>query len=252
MGGADLAGVLAGLYQLRRHVRLPARGGLASATRTWREVWCFGRWLAAQNALAWAGGQGHSWLVAVILGAEQVGIYRAATHLVNVMNPVLQTAYSHLPSRGSLAYAAAGGDGLARWVRTTGWLLVLAPLPFCVLLVGFPGEVLRLAYGEKYAGTELALILALATIAQCIVFAKFPFDVGLLALHSTKSIFHVYLLPVALLLTAGAALIHFLGILGVPVSSVLINTVLLVATWRTYRRRLGRGAVAPAPTSVAG
>jgi O-antigen/teichoic acid export membrane protein len=250
MGGGALAGVLAGLWPMRRHVRLPGRSGLASLARTWREVWCFGRWLTAQNALAWMGGQGHSWVVALVLGAEQVGIYRAATHLVNVMNPLLQTAYSYLPSRGSLAYTGGGRDALARWVRTVWWALLLAPLPFCVVLIGFPGEVLALAYGGKYAGTELALILALATLAQCIVFAKFPFDIGLLALHATKSIFYVYLLPVVLLLTSGAALIYFLGILGVPLSNLLINSVLLVATWRAYRKQLRRGAAAPAGTAV--
>ena len=241
LGLSSAMGVLVGLWQLRHHVRM---GSLATVARTWREAWHFGKWLTAQNMMLWFGGNGHAWVVGILLGAEQVGLYRAATHLANVMNPVFQTAFSYLPSRGSRAYHAGGVAGLAQWVKQVSWKLLLPVLPFVVVLVGFPGQVLELAYGDKFAGTNLALILALATIGQCILYSKFPFDVGLLALRSTKSIFYVYLIPVALLLTVGTALIYFLGILGVPLSGILINSALLAATWLAYRKRLMRGEAA--------
>jgi O-antigen/teichoic acid export membrane protein len=237
--------VIAGLWQLRHHVRIGGRGSLADLARTWREAWQFGKWLTAQNSLLWFGSQGHAWVVGILLGAEQVGLYRAAAHLANVMNPVFQTSFSYLPSRGSLAYHAGGVAGLSQWVKQASWKMLLPLAPFLVVLVGFPGPMLDLAYGDKYAGTNLALILALTAIGQFVLFSKFPFDIGLLALRSTKSIFYVYLIPVALLLTAGAALIHFLGILGVPLSALLINSALLAATWFAYRRRLARDAARP-------
>jgi O-antigen/teichoic acid export membrane protein len=241
LGLSSAAGALMGLWQLRHHVRM---GGPEAVARAWREAWQLGKWLTAQNTMLWFGSQGHAWVVGILLGAEQVGLYRAATHLANAMNPVFQTAFSHLPSRGSRAYHAGGVAGLAQWVKRASWKLLLPLLPFVVVLVGFPDQVLELAYGDKYAGTNLALILALATIGQCILYSKFPFDVGLLALRSTKSIFYVYLIPVALLLTAGTALIYFLGIVGVPLSGILINSALLAATWLAYRKRLNRGEVA--------
>ena len=244
LGLSSAMGVLAGLWQLRRHARIGGRGGLATVARTWREAWHFGKWLTAQNTMLWFGSQGHAWVVGILLGAEQVGLYRAATHLANVMNPVFQTAFSYLPSRGSRAYHAGGVAGLAQWVKQAWWKLLLPALPFVVVLAGFPGEVLELAYGDKYAGTNLALILALAAIGQCILYSKFPFDIGLMALRSTKSIFYVYLIPVALLLTAGTALIYYLGIVGVPLSGILINSALLAATWLAYRKRLMRGEAA--------
>jgi O-antigen/teichoic acid export membrane protein len=240
LGGSSLVGALFGLWQLRNHLRLEWSGGCGGYTRTWKEAWGFGKWLMAQNTVTWFGAQGHSWVVAMLLGAEQLGLYRATTHLVNVMNPLLQTAYSYLPSRGSLAYHKDGRSGLSRWVTRAAWLAPVAVMPFCIVLIGFPGEVLSLAYGEKYARPDLALILMLATVAPCLVFLKFPFDVGLLALHSTRSIFYVYLIPVVLLLTSGTALIHFYGILGVPMSSIVISSTLLLATYTAYRRALRR------------
>jgi O-antigen/teichoic acid export membrane protein len=244
LGVSSVAGVLLGVVQLRSHVCFGGRGGFEWIRRTWRDVWHFGKWLTAQNVLVCFGAHGHSWIVALMLGADQVGLYRAATHLVNLMNPLLQTAFSYLPSRGSLVYHAGGVAGLATWVRKVSWLSLLAIVPFCIVLVGFPGQVLHLAYGGRYAGTDLPLILALATVGQCILFEKFPFDIGLLALRSTKSIFTVYLIPIFLLLTSGITLIHFLGILGVPLSSIVINTALLIATSFAYRRRLAQAVAA--------
>ena len=240
--GASFAGVLAGLRLLRSHVHFGGEGALARMGRTWREAWHFGKWLLGQNAVAWFGAQGHSWVVALLLGTEQVGLYRAVTHLVNIMNPLLQSTFAYLPSRGSVAYQSAGPSGLRRWVRRVMPLLALAALPFCLVLAGFPDWVLRLAYGERFADSGMSTILALATVGVCLSFAKLPFDVGLLALRATRSIFYVYLIPVGLLLTAGVALIRAFGLLGVPLSAILINMTLLTATWIAYRRKLAGAA----------
>jgi O-antigen/teichoic acid export membrane protein len=242
LGGSSLAGVLLGAWQLRDHVRL-RRLAPGSLSRTWAEIWNFGKWLTGQNTLVWLGTHGHSWIVGLLLGAEQVGFYRAATHIANVMNPLRQAAYSYLPARGSLVYQAEAATGLSRWVRKTSLWLLLALVPFYILLVGFPGAVLSLAYGERYAGADLALILALSTIGQCLTFSKFPLDIGLLALRATKAIFYVHLIPVFLLFTAGVGLIYFLGILGVPLSGILINLALLAATWIAYTRNMRRAGI---------
>lgn len=251
LGGSSLAGVLIGLWQLRPQVHFGGPGALARTVRVWREAWDFGKWLLGQNAVGWFGAQGHAWIVGLLLGVEQVGLYRAATHLVNVMNPLLQTSYSYLPARGSVAFQRGGAQALSRWVGRTQRLLAFAPLPFCVVLVGFPQQVLQLAYGARYAGTAMPLVLALAALASCITFAKYPFDLGLLALRSTRSIFYVYLIPVGLLLTSGVALIRHFGVLGVPLSAMLINATLLIATWRAYRRQLARARAAELPGGLA-
>ncbi len=241
LGGSSLAGVLMGVWQLRSHVRFRLAGA-GAFMRIWKEVWNFGKWLTGQNLLVWFGVQGHSWIVGLLLGAEQVGLYRAATHLANLMNPLRQTAYSYLPSRGSLAYQAGGSAGLSRWVRNAWWMFLAALLPFCIVLVGFPRWVLSAAYGERYASADLALILALSTIAQCITFLKFPFDIGLLALRATRSIFYVHLIPVVLLFTSGVGFVYFMGILGVPLSGIVINSTLLAATLFAYVKLVRRGA----------
>jgi O-antigen/teichoic acid export membrane protein len=235
LGASSALGAFMGLWQLRRHVEF-GRGSLTRFAQTSRDVWRFSKWLVGQNALVWLGVQGHTWVVGLVLGSEQVGYYRAITHLTSVMNIVRQAAVSHLPTHGSLAHHSGGVYGLSLWVTRTWWMLLAALLPFCVVLAGFPGWALSLAYGERYAGTQLALILALSTIAQCALFSKFPFDIGLLALRESKSLFYVQFIPVVLLWTSGLGLVWWLGILGVALSSLVINAVLLCATWRSYAR----------------
>ena len=235
LGGSSLIGAFMGLWQLRPHVQF-GRGTRVSLRRTWNKVWHFGKWLGGQNVLIWAGVQGHTWILALILGPERVGYYRAVTHLTNVMNLVRQAATNYLPPRGSVALHADGLAGLREWVRNTWWMLLAALLPFCAVLAGFPGSVLALAYGERYAGEELALILALSTLAQCVHFSKFPFDIGMLALRESKTIFYVQLIPAILLVTSGVALVWWLGILGVALSALLMSSMLHVATWLAYKR----------------
>jgi len=248
LGGASLAGVAVGWWQLRDHVSL-GEGMAAALGRTWHEVWQFGKWLTGQNTLVWLGGQGDTWIIGLILGPEQVGLYRAATHLANVMNIVRQAAISYLPSRGSLAYHHGGAAALSRWVRKAWWWLLAALLPFCVVLAGFPGWLLGIAYGDRYATPEAALILALSTLAQCILFVKYPFDLGLLALRRTKAIFYIHLIPVVVLFTSGVSLIYFFGIIGAPLSAMLISSLLLFATWRTYTRLVREPAAVPSAGS---
>jgi O-antigen/teichoic acid export membrane protein len=239
LGASSLAGMLLGAWQLRSHVsfrgldRSALRGSLA-------QIWQSGKWLGAQNALGWVGAQGHAWVVAVMLGAEQVGLYRAATHLVNLLNPIRQAAFNYLPARGSLAFRDGGTPGLSLWAGRTFRLLALAPLPICIALIAFPGPLLAFAYGESFATPELALILALSAAGQIFTFVKFPYDIGILVLGAPRTIFYLNLIPVLLLFTIGVAAVHLLGILGVPLSALFMSAALFAATIFAYLRLASR------------
>jgi O-antigen/teichoic acid export membrane protein len=180
-----------------------------------------------------------------------VGLYRAATHLANIMNPIRLAAYSHLPARASLALEAGGPRGLARWLTRTRVLMLFAIAPFVVVLGCFPGRALELAYGGRFTGNALASVLALVTLAQSISFIKFSYDLGLLALRSTRSLFLVYLVPVGLLFTLGIAAIHLLGLLGMAIFSLVSASALLAATRFMYRRRLRERALVPVAQGAA-
>lgn len=235
-GASSLAALLLGLWQLRGHLGFEARAFGQRLRAVWAQVWEFGRWLLAQNVVTWMGANGHAWVVGALLGAESVGLYRAAIHLVNIINPLRQAAFAYLPARASVAFQASGHAGLAHWVKHVSTRLFLPLAPVAVVLIVLPEQVLGLVYGGKFAGLGLGAILALATVAQIIAFLKFPMEVAVMSMGSPRSLFLVNLLPVALLMTAGVALIVALGIWGVPLSSILISSVLFLSTWLVYRR----------------
>jgi O-antigen/teichoic acid export membrane protein len=239
LGASSLAGMLLGAWQLRSHVSFRGLDG-ATLRASLGEVWQSGKWLGAQNALAWVGAQGHAWVVAVMLGAEQVGLYRAATHLVNLLNPIRQAAFNYMPARGSLAFRDGGTAGLSQWAGRSFRLLALAPLPICLALIAFPAPLLAFAYGEQFARPELALILALSAAGQLFTFVKYPYDIGILVLGAPRTIFYLYLIPVLLLFTVGIAAVHLLGILGVPLSALVMNAALFAATIYAYLRLASR------------
>lgn len=232
-GVSSLASIIAAVPHLRHEVAFDSET-LHGMTESWAKAWHFGKWVVAKNVLEWFGSRGHSWVVAIMLGTGAVGTYRAATHLANVMNPLRLAATNYLPARGSYAFQMRGHAGLTRWVARVAVALAVALVPFGILLIGFPHDILHLAYGTRYSSHELAEILALSTVGQIIGFVRYPCDVGILAMRSTRSLFYVAIIPVILLATCGVALIHVFGILGVPLSLIVMNASLLATTWWIY------------------
>lgn len=234
-GASSFVAALFGAWQLRRRVLLEFS---ARARQTWAQVWHFGRWLLAQNVTVWLGANGHAWLVGALLGAEAVGLYRAAIHLVNVINPLRQAAFAYLPSRASVTYQNRGHVGLLRWVRGIVPRIAVPILPFALMLVVFPEQALTWVYGDRFAGLGLAPILALATLAQTISFLRYPMEVAVLATGATRALFCIHLLPVVLLPILGVTLIGSLGLIGVPWSMLAISVALFAVTCLVYRQQM--------------
>jgi O-antigen/teichoic acid export membrane protein len=174
--------------------------------------------------------------VGILLGPEKVGLYRIATHLTNVINPLRQAAYSYLPARGSSTYASFGKAGLKKWVKRTALILCLGLTPLCGFLIIFPNQVLAIVYGQHVTVAGLGIILALSTVAQFIITAKFPLDIAIMTTGNTRLIFYLNILPVVLLLTVGVTLIYHWGILGVPIAGLIMNGSLLITTYLAYQK----------------
>jgi O-antigen/teichoic acid export membrane protein len=234
-GISSLVASAFGAWQLRREIEF-GRG--AQLRRVWSQVWNFGRWLVAQNVTVWLGANGHAWLVGGLLGTEAVGLYRAAIHLVNVLNPLRQATFAYLPARAAVAYQSRGHTGLLRWVRGISSRLFLPLVPFVLVLIVFPERILSLVYGDRFAGMGLGPILALATLAQAVSFLRYPMELAVLATGATRLLFYIHLLPVVLLPTVGAALVTALGLIGVPWSMLFISGTLFIVTCLVYRQRM--------------
>jgi O-antigen/teichoic acid export membrane protein len=237
-----VAGLL-GLWQLRSHVSFSklSGGGIRSI---WTEVFEFGQWLIARKLVDWVGKHGHTWLILVLLGPVMVGVYKAVSHFINVLNIGQKAAQTYLPSRGSRIYAEQGVEGLNAWLPTTQRKVLIPFTVACILLVMFSRPILAVAYGDKFNdlgfawGLEWIIIIGVA--ARWVTVANNPVTIALMALRDTRALFWTSILAAVTLATCGVALIYQFGIFGVAFAKLLIAILLYSTTRYLYRRRLQR------------
>jgi O-antigen/teichoic acid export membrane protein len=241
LGVSSLTATFLGAWQLRNHfsfetVTLQIAGDL------WKEAVSFGKWLLARNMTAWLGQYGYNWLLLAMLGPAALGTFKAAEHLLNVLNPLRLAAYSYLPPRAAVVYEEGGTPALGRWMKRVylGVGGVFASIVVMLMLLARP--LLSLAYGDKFAGLGLEWILIFGALAATITFARLPLEMGLTAMRETQPLFWISVASVVVLVAGGVVLVHFFGILGAPLVSILVGSVLLVLTHRAFARLSARHA----------
>jgi O-antigen/teichoic acid export membrane protein len=236
-GGAALIAALFGIFQMRDWLDFSGAGSLlARLTQTSRKVWDFGKWLVAQSIVGWFGMGGDTWVIAGMLGSEAVGIYRAVSHLVGVFHPLTQAAGAYLPARASLALHHGGRQRLAKWVRRTTLSLQIVVLPIALTMILFPGPILQLAYGNKFAGYEA--LLALSVVATVFGLLRTSLGMAILAMMASRVMFNIHLIPVLLLPTLMVPLVWFFGIFGAPWFHIVAACSTLIVTLWVYRTHI--------------
>jgi O-antigen/teichoic acid export membrane protein len=249
MGASSLVAALLGAWQLRQVVTLD-RGAYASAhvTAVWRRTWAFGRWLTAREVVVWFSGHGHTWLLAGMLGVEALGMYRAAYHIVNVLNPITMAVGSYAPSRARVVLESGGPSALAAWSRRA---TALAGTLYAVVALGvaaLSGEFLTLFYPERFAEFRpllqwVIILSALETLIR--KFTLFP-GIVLLVMERVRILFLLNLLTMVVLLVALVALIGSFGILGAPLAKLVAGSLSLVLLGVRARSLLAEPVEVPA------
>jgi O-antigen/teichoic acid export membrane protein len=241
LGGSSFAATLLGAWQLRGHFSFNTVT-LRVAVEHWKEAGDFGKWLLARNVTTWLGQYGYNWLLLVMLGPVALGTYKAAEHLLNVLNPLRLAAYSYLPPRASVVFGEGGTPSLRRWMKRVYFSLGGMFAAIALTLMLFARPLLSLAYGQKFAGMGLEWVLVLGALAAVITFVRVPLEMGLTAMKESRPLFWISLSPVMVLVAGGVVLVHFFGILGAPLASILGGSVLLALTYRMFARLSGRHA----------
>ena len=248
LGGSSLVASILGAIQLRTYLSGDrANYGRERLRAAWGRTWNFGRWLTARSVLEWFGTHGHTWLLALLLGVESLGLYRAAYHLVNVLNPLTMAVQAYVPSRAGHVLAADGPRALGRWLSRN-FLIAGGLYTIVVLLViGFSGQLLTLFYGDRFSefGALLEWVIVLSAIEKLVrKFRLFPGTL-VLVLERTRSLFFLDLVAITLLLGGGVLLIDAFGILGAPLVKLIVAALMLGVLW-AYARSILAEADAPA------
>jgi O-antigen/teichoic acid export membrane protein len=243
LGVSSLVATALGLWQLRHQVALHRVRALPEL-RTVRafkhaalDTWQVSKWPMAQQVVAWFGASGHGWILTAFLGPASFGVYRAAYQVVNILNPIRQTAMNHLPSRAARIYAAhgfAGTDGLSAWTKQVTLSLTI-PFAIGALLIALAAEPLAaLMYGDHTQLPNLQMIVALGSLAYTLNFVRTPLDYAVLIGGDARALFIRALWLMAFVLTGGVLLIWSLGVYGAMLSELVTAVIAGVLTVRTY------------------
>jgi len=231
--GALAAGVV-GVIQIREswtRAGLDVRGVL-------RTNWSFGRWVSGGSIANWAALEIYPILSAGMISFAAAGAFRALQNLVAPIHVLLRTIDTFLTPRAARRFKLGGWGGLRALLSRVYWLSVL---PAIALLAGvslLSAPLMRLLYGEKYAG--YSGMLPLLALAYGLWFAYAPLQACFKAIPWTRPVFLANALATLSIFTIGLLAIHSFGLAGAvggqALNGLLIGAVLWLTWWRASDR----------------
>jgi O-antigen/teichoic acid export membrane protein len=160
--GCTLASVV-WLYRARSNFAIRA-GQLRQATA---ESWQLGKWLCAGQVPVSIQGYASYWILPLLIGMTETGVYAACNSIASLANPLLTAFRNTLMPRAVLAFKEGGGAKLRRQAFDDALLVVGAMSLFClVILLG--GDMLMgvVYHGPEYGGQgHVVTVLAVAVLA---------------------------------------------------------------------------------------
>jgi O-antigen/teichoic acid export membrane protein len=219
---------LAGLWQLRDSLA----GRFAPSVL--RENWRFGKWLAAAEVGYWVSSQFYLYLSGILLGPAAAGVLRAAYVIfgpTRILGFFLRTV---LPNRFARTLVQGGKAALHEEVRMV-WS-VAAPFmaAYCLLVAVFAEPLVKLLYGEKFAGHATVVVLY-AVFAFIALMASIVTS-ALRAKQLSRHLFVSQLYASLVAAPVGWVLITTWGVEGAVVGMIVTSLVVGLSNYLAYLR----------------
>jgi O-antigen/teichoic acid export membrane protein len=228
------AGAAVGMGLVR--IRLSARGGVARL----RALWPRSRWFLAEFGTAFPADQGYLFLLPVLLGTAQFGIYRAGANLIGPV-VVLFLAGGNLGLPECVRRLREGGmRGLADYTpRLTGAVLTVTVLYCCGVAV-LAEPLLRLIYGEEFTGA--AVVTRLVAGQYVLIAIGFGWGVAMKAANQMRQLWTMRVCSAGVSITGVIVLASRWGLFGAGLASIVAGGVYTVGVAVGYQRMRGRAA----------
>jgi len=153
-----------------RYIPLDFRGVRARLEETALRHWRFGRWMAASHGMMWLARTFPVWALGMLQGVGQTAAVFACLALTRPIFLITAPFSNVFLARGAEELVGGGPQALDRYMRVRRlWLLLLVGVLAAGLAAG-AGPLLRLVFGEKYAGAGWILrALALQVFIMTLV-----------------------------------------------------------------------------------
>ena len=200
-----------------------------------RQNWRLARWLFGSTVGRAGSTQMYPWILTAFHGAAATGVLAACRGILFAANPFLLGLQNFLGPKFAHEFHKNGLDGLYR--ATVRVVLVIAAVMgvFCLAMLLFGGSILKIVYGEKYAG--YAVVIAVLALVQLVSAVNAPLTSSLMAMERTDVEFKCSLAAVVVISTIGIWLVRGYGPLGVAFGLLTANLVALTFGWVVFQRQ---------------
>jgi O-antigen/teichoic acid export membrane protein len=135
---------------------------IAGLFDTARESWDAGKWLLANLLALVIQVQITYWLVAAIAGTAATGVYAACMSVAGLANPMITGLSNPMFAKAASAYAQGGIGRLRREALRDALLLGAATTAFCIVILLFGADIMRLLFRSGDYAVNDAVIVSLA------------------------------------------------------------------------------------------
>jgi O-antigen/teichoic acid export membrane protein len=235
LGGACALTSLVWLYYARWNFVIRA-DQVQQATR---ESWGLGKWLCAGQVTVSTQGYASYWLLPLLVGITETGVYAACTSIASLANPLLTAFRNTLTPRAVLAFKEGGGAKLCRQAFRDALVLAGGMSLFCVAIL-FGGDLLmRLVYHEPEYGGQGHVVAVLA-VAMMVAAAGAPASNALASMERPQAIVLAASVGTAVSLAAIWILSVEWGLLGAAYGFLVGNVAGAAARWAAFLTVLAR------------
>ena len=194
------------------------------------ENWNFGKWLVAENIVGkWLSTELFVYVGAAVVGRASAAILSAVNTIFGPTRVLACAINAVLPIHFARSQAAGGRAALHAQLKAVSLLAVLLLGGFCLLLAIFADPLMRVFYGEKYAGN--ASLVVLYATDYCFWYMTMTISAALCARRLTRLMFMNRLCVSLIAIPVGYYLILTLGIYGVALSMIANSLAMCLLTW---------------------
>jgi O-antigen/teichoic acid export membrane protein len=235
LGGACAVTSIVWLYYARSNFVIRA-DQVQQATK---ESWGLGKWLCAGQVTVSMQGYASYWLLPLLVGMTETGVYAACTSIASLANPLLTAFRNILTPRAVLAFKEGGGANLCRQAVRDALVLAGGMSLFCVAIL-FGGEILmQVVYHEPEYGGQGHVVTVLA-VAMMAMAAGAPASNALASMERPQAIVLATSVGTVVTLAATWILSVKLGLLGAAYGFLAGNVAGAAARWAAFLVVLAR------------
>jgi O-antigen/teichoic acid export membrane protein len=235
LGGACALTSLVWLYRARSNFVIRA-DQVRQATA---ESWGLGKWLCAGQVTVSIQGYASYWLLPLLIGMAETGVYAACTSIASLANPLLTAFRNTLTPRAVLAFNEGGGANLRRQASRDALMLTGAMSLFCVAILLGGDTLMRVVYqGPEYGGH--GHVVTVLAVAMMVTAAGAPASNALASMERPQAI--VLATSVGTVITVAAVWMLAVewGLLGAAYGFLAGNAAGAAARWAAFLAVLAR------------